>query len=212
LAAFCTNQNILLSVIVQNSAGRPVGDVPLLLSSRPRGFQRWSTGYKLASISRPFCTVIHMRDSLTIVGTIAGLVVGFLTAYFTHRWSQGRLLEDRRDDLRLNLYLELLKASAEHHRTILKISSLDCLTEFISFAARLNVLGSKPVVDAYSEYLDALMAEIEGDRDPGGLIDDRDAIVAAMANDFNRSSTPLTAVLRRFALTTSAAGAEPPGT
>jgi hypothetical protein len=132
-----------------------------------------------------------MHDSVAILLAASGWVFGFVTLYVTHFWSESRQVRDRRDELRLAFYLELLQWTTKHHTELPEIDESVFIAQYLDFGCRLQLLGSEKVREAYNAYFDLAIKELQGEedeREPLNLLEVRDDLVAAMAAEFRRKS------------------------
>jgi hypothetical protein len=134
-----------------------------------------------------------------LTGALAGalfgsLIAAALVAWLTQRWTEGRERRNRRDDLRLGLYLEIVEIVLENEVLLAKRTaeganpSADVQKKWFGVSHRLKLLGSQPVKDAYHAYSILVYREVADaiqfrPADPNEVVRARDRLIEAMAND-----------------------------
>lgn len=134
-----------------------------------------------------------------LLGSLAGALFGSLiasaiVAYLTQTWIERRERRNRRDDLRLELYLEVVDLVLDNEFAIAergadgKIAAAELQTKELRISHRLKLLGSEPVQVAYRTYRNLVFQETahpleERPRNPNDVVDARDRLIDVMAKD-----------------------------
>jgi hypothetical protein len=124
---------------------------------------------------------------------IAAGVAGFV-AWRTQKWIEGREQRNRRDDLRLNLYLEIVDLVLDNDLLLSKRTaegdtpSVEVQRKWYGVTHRLKLLGSQPVRDAYHIYCGLVYKEIDHPiqfrpADPNEVYRARNQLIELMAGD-----------------------------
>jgi hypothetical protein len=103
-------------------------------------------------------------------GSVTGALLGSLiatgiVAYLTQRWIERRELRSRRDDLRLELYLEVIDLVLKNELAIAErgaegnIPPVKLQTKRLRIGHRLKLLASRPVNEAYNRYRELVFQE-----------------------------------------------------
>jgi len=132
-------------------------------------------------------------------GSVTGALLGSLiatgiVAYLTQRWIERRELRSRRDDLRLELYLEVIDLVLENELAIAECGAEDTIpavqlqSKRLRIAHRLKLLASRPVNDAYSKYRNLVFQETAHDianrpPNPDDVVRARDELIGLMASE-----------------------------
>ncbi len=136
---------------------------------------------------------------MTMLDTLAGAFFGSLiatgiVARLTQKWIERRERRHRRDELRLELYLEVIGLVVDNEEAIAKcgaegdIPSLELQRKRLRIGHSLKLLAASEVRDAYDEYRGLVFQEtvhrIEH-REPNTdeVVQARDRLVDAMARD-----------------------------
>ena len=131
----------------------------------------------------------------SIAGALfGGLVASSIVAYLTQRWIERRELRSRRDDLRLELYLEIVDLVLDNELAIAECGTEGALppvqlhAKRLRISHRLKLLASRPVIDAYKEYHKLVFQETVHDvakrpPNPDDVVRAREKLLGLMASD-----------------------------
>ena len=122
------------------------------------------------------------------------LIATGIVAFLSQKWTENRERRNRRDELRLELYLEIVDLVLDNELALAqrsadgKIAPIELQTKRIRIAHRLKLLASQCVRDAYEPYRLLVFQETEHSRenwpeDPDEVSDARDNLIDAMAHD-----------------------------
>ncbi len=125
---------------------------------------------------------------------VSVLVGGVLGAFFTQKWIEARERRNRRDELRLELYLEVVDLVLNNELAIAErgtessIPKVDLQTKRLRTSHKLKLLGSKAVQADYKIYGDLVFQETslpvqDRPKDPGEVVRIRDRLIELMAKD-----------------------------
>jgi hypothetical protein len=136
---------------------------------------------------------------VTLAGALGGALFGSLAAagivaWWTQKWTEGRERRNRRDDLRLGLYLEIVEIVLDNDVLLAKRSTegddlpIELQRKWFGVSHRLKLLGSQPVKNAYHAYYTLVHKEVAHGiqfwaKDPNEVTRVRDCLIDAMAND-----------------------------
>ena len=135
----------------------------------------------------------------TLAGALfGGLMASGIVAYLTQRWIEKRERRNRRDDLRLELYLEVVDLVLDNELALAKrgsqgeIPPLELQTKRIRISHHLKLLGSAPVRAAYDKYRKLVFDETAHSRehrpdDPEEVVRARDKLIEAMGKDVQKT-------------------------
>jgi hypothetical protein len=132
-------------------------------------------------------------------GAIAGaffgsLIAGGIIANWTQHWIENRERRNRRDDLRLDLYVEVVDLVLDNEVALAErgaeglTAPLELQTKRLGIFYRLKLLGSQPVQNAYDTYRLLVFKETahpikHRPPDPEEVTRARDKLIELMAND-----------------------------
>jgi hypothetical protein len=131
----------------------------------------------------------------TLAGAFFGsLVATLIVARLTQGWIETRERRNRRDDLRLQLYLDVVDLVLENERALAHSDATgrfppeDLQTRRIHISHRLTLLASPAVQEAYQQYARVVFQETAQDlqfrsKDPHEVVRARDRLIHAMAAD-----------------------------
>lgn len=136
---------------------------------------------------------------MSILQTLAGaffgsLVAAVVVAWFTQKWTAGRERRNRRDNLRLDLYLEIVDLVLDNDLALASrtaassIPPVELQRKWYRVSHRLKLLGSQPVKEVYDAYNSLVFQKTAHpvefrSRDPKEVVRARDRLIEAMAND-----------------------------
>lgn len=136
---------------------------------------------------------------VTLAGALGGALFGSLMAAWivgwrTQKWIEGRELRNRRDDLRLNLYLEIVDLVLENEELLGRrgsegeIPPVELQKKWFGVSHRLKLLGSPQVREGYRAYYALVHKEVAHPiqlrpKNPNEVVEARDRLIEAMAND-----------------------------
>lgn len=135
---------------------------------------------------------------------LGGLVASLIVAYLTQRWIEKRERRNRRDELRLELYLDIVDLILDNERELAerteegKTPTVDLQLKRISISHRLMLLGSPHVKEAFKQYRDLIFTRTVPPLGAREASDHqatvaRDNLIKAMVNDVqNEPSIPPT--------------------
>lgn len=123
------------------------------------------------------------------------LFAGAVVAFWTQQWTGNRERQNRRDDLRLKLYLDVVDLVMDNELELAergfegKIPPREIQTKRIHIRHRLRLLGSPLVLDAYEKYKALVGRSIENPREhrpenPDDVVNAREQLIDAMAREF----------------------------
>jgi hypothetical protein len=139
----------------------------------------------------------------TLAGVLAGalggalfgsLIAAGIVAWWTQKWIEGRERRNRRDDLRLDLYQEIVDLVLDNDELLARRSAegenppVELQKKWFRVSHRLKLLGSQPVKEAYHAYYMLVYKETAHaiqfrPRDPNDVVRARDQLIEAMAKD-----------------------------
>ena len=131
----------------------------------------------------------------TLAGAFFGsLVAAAVVAWFTQKWTEGRERRNRRDNLRLDLYLKIVDLVLDNDLLLAKrtaegdIPPIEIQRKWFGAEHRLKLLGSQPVKDAYHVYYTLVHKEVDHPiqfrpEDPNEVYRARDRLIELMASD-----------------------------
>ena len=131
----------------------------------------------------------------TLAGALfSGLIASSVVAYLSQNWIEKRERRNRRDDLRLELYLEVVDLVLDNELALAErgaegtIAPVELQTKRLRISHRLKLLGSQPVRDAYDAYRQSVFQEtahpVENrPKDPDDVVRARDHLIELMAKD-----------------------------
>ena len=139
----------------------------------------------------------------TLAGALAGalggaifgsLIAAAIVAWWTQKWIEGRERRNRRDDLRLDLYQEIVDIVLDNELILATRGSegdnpsVELQRKWFRVSHRLKLLGSKSVKEAYQTYSILVFQEAAHPiqfrpRDPNEVVRARDRLIDAMAKD-----------------------------
>ena len=136
-------------------------------------------------------------DSLwtSLAGALFGsLVASGVVGYLTQKWIESRERRNRRDELRLELYLEIVDLVLDNEFEIARrgiegeIPAVDIQKKRLRISHRLKLLGSQEVREAYREYTQLVFQETarpveHRPENPNDVVEARDDLIAAMSKD-----------------------------
>ena len=138
----------------------------------------------------------------TVWGSVAGALLGSLlatgvVAYLTQWWIEGRELRNRRDQSRLELYLEVIDLVLDNELAIAQrgsegsIASIELQTQRLRISHRLILLGPQTVNDAYNRYRTLVFQETAHDRlnrpsNPDDVVNARNKLLELMASEVRK--------------------------
>jgi len=139
----------------------------------------------------------NVPDALwgSLAGALCGsLIASAIVAYLTQRWIEKRERRNRRDDLRLELYLEVVDLVLDNELAIAErgadghIAPVEIQTTRLRISHRVKLLGSEPVQDAYGAYRKLVFQETalpieHRPQNPDDVVDARDRLIDLMADD-----------------------------
>jgi hypothetical protein len=143
--------------------------------------------------------VFALDAPIAIWNTLAAAFFGSLlataiVAFLTQRWIEKRERRDRRDDLRLQLYLNVVDLVMDNEWGLAErgfegqVPPRDIQTKRIHIRHRLKLLGSPPVLDAYEKYRELVSQSTEnptGQRpETSDVVDAREQLFDTMAREF----------------------------
>ena len=117
-----------------------------------------------------------------------------LVAWFTQKWIEGRERRDRRDRLRLELYLDVVDLILDNELALAKRGSegqfppVDLQVKRYGISHRLKLLGSRDAQAAYQEYSRLVFQETahpveRRPEDPNEVFRARERLISVMATD-----------------------------
>lgn len=129
-----------------------------------------------------------------LCGALGGLIVAGVVAWRSQLWIEGRERRNRRYDLRLNLYLEIVDLVLENDKLLAQRGagtsnpSVEIQEKWFRTSHRLALLGSQPVREAYHAYYTLVYQEVVHaiqyrHPDPQEVVRVRNRLIDAMAND-----------------------------
>jgi len=139
----------------------------------------------------------------TILSVLLGsLFAAAIVAFLTQRLIEQRERRAKRDQLRLDLYLDIVDLVLENELAITMSTSggenppVELQARRIRASHRLKLLGSARVKEAYRKYSHLVFQETALPRnarpaDPEDVVRARDALIAAMANDVQEEKGPI---------------------
>jgi hypothetical protein len=142
-------------------------------------------------------TILGISDTLwnTFAGALfGGLIASGIVAYLTQQLIEKRERRNRRDELRLDMYLEVVDIILENEQVLgeraaeARIPPIDIQIKRLRILHRLKLLGSLQVQAAYTEYdklvFQSTVQEIQfRPRNPEDVSQSRDRLVQLMAKD-----------------------------
>lgn len=129
-----------------------------------------------------------------LVGGLIGVCATGMIAFLTQKWIERRERRNRRDDLRLSLYLKIVDLVLDNERALAErgsdghLAPIELQVKRIEIVHRLKLLGSQCVRGAYETYHFLVLQETEYSReyrpeDPDEVSNARDKLIEAMARD-----------------------------
>jgi hypothetical protein len=131
----------------------------------------------------------------TFAGALSGsLIASGIVAYLTQNWIEKRERRNRRDDLRLELYLKAVDLVLDNELALAKrgtegtIAPAELQTKRLRISHRLKMLGSQPVREAYDAYGRLVFQETahsvqDRPKNPDDVVRARDHLIELMAKD-----------------------------
>ena len=130
----------------------------------------------------------------TVLNIMLGFFGGLIVAYHTQKLIEKRERRNRRDDLRLELYLDVVDLVLDNERELAerspegKTASMELQTKRKRISHRLKLLASKIVQDAYKAYHELMVQETEYSvkdrpKNIAGVHRAQDQLIKLMAKD-----------------------------
>ena len=127
-----------------------------------------------------------------------GLVASAVVAYPTQRFIERRERRNRRDELRLELYLEVVDLVLDNELAIAEcgaegdIAPAELQTKRLRISHRLRLLGANSVVSGYDAYCGLVVKETalpieQRPNNPDDVVQARDNLIEVMAKDVQNS-------------------------
>lgn len=140
----------------------------------------------------------------TLIGAlIGGLLATGIIAHLTQKWIEQRERRRKRDQLRLELYLDIVDLVLDNELAIAErgqegqIPPIELQRSRLRASHRLKLLGSPTVKNAYKKYSRLVFQETAHPiqyrpSDPDEVVHARDTLIAAMANDVQEERGTMT--------------------
>lgn len=135
-----------------------------------------------------------------VAGTI-GLVGVMAGVWLTQRQSEKRERRNRRDEVLLDLYLDVIKLVVDNEEALAlargrdtgETPPIDLGKKRVDIYHRLRLIASKPVQEAYINYKKLVFEETElgvqhRPPNPGAVSDMRDLLIQRMAEDIQKNA------------------------
>lgn len=136
----------------------------------------------------------------TLVGAFFGsLMATGIVAFLTQKWIENRERRNRRHDLRLELYLDVVDLVLDNELALAscgtkgEIPPIELQTKRYGISHRLRLLGSNEIYDAYRDYSLLVFQSTAHDlkdrpKNPNDVITARDWLLDLMARDVQGTS------------------------
>lgn len=141
-------------------------------------------------------TAFTIRDAPwnTLGGIVCSLFAAVIVVYLTQKLIEKRERRNRRNDLRLDLYRDIVALVLDDERGLAErgsdgqIPPVELQTKRIRVFHLLKLLGSQAVRDAYDKYRKLVFQETEYSleyrpKDPDEVVRARDELIEAMAKE-----------------------------
>ena len=140
------------------------------------------------------CTIPDALWGSIAGALLGGLIASGIVAYLTQRWIEKRERRNRRDDLQLELYLEVIDLVLDNELALAErgskgeITPMELQVKRLRISHRLKLLASESIQDAYNSYRKLVFQETEHPvqdrpKDPKDVDRAREQLLKLMAND-----------------------------